>query len=291
MAAQRLTEALELGRGTTDRALNAGLRSASTNMLALILASAASAAAPYEQVRLSLGMEPSVMAVQFVSMTSAAPATVRFGIAPDALGHSATSASFEFTQDANRTWYNHVANMTGLAPSTKYFYQIGDEQDATIVFHFTSQVTPETLAAHLPQRHIVYGDLGTACAFTLCPVCTCNLTCTAADCAKNHSVGLVTEVGAFSDGEDEATVRFNTICSPFAEIGFWALFGGSSVLQKNSVFAHVGLLFGQMILHTGDFAYNMGDDNGRVGDQFFRNIEQIAAYVPYMVSIGAPRLL
>ena len=30
----------------------------------------------------------------------------------------------------------------------------------------------------------------------------------------------------------------------------------------------------------------MGDDDGRVGDQFFRNVEQIAAYVPYMVSIG-----
>ena len=31
---------------------------------------------------------------------------------------------------------------------------------------------------------------------------------------------------------------------------------------------------------------NMGDDDGRVGDQFFRNVEQVAAYVPYMVSIG-----
>lgn len=32
--------------------------------------------------------------------------------------------------------------------------------------------------------------------------------------------------------------------------------------------------------------YNLGDEQGTIGDQFFRNIEQVAAYVPYMVSIG-----
>ena len=31
---------------------------------------------------------------------------------------------------------------------------------------------------------------------------------------------------------------------------------------------------------------NLGDDDGRLGDKFFANIEQIAAYAPYMVSIG-----
>lgn len=134
--------------------------------------------------------------------------------------------------------------MVGLG--TKYFYQIGAGDEASPVFHFRSQVTQATLAENLPQRHVIYGDMGTACAFTLCPSCTCNLTCDAVACAKNHSVGLVTEMGLYSDGEDDAT----------------------------------------MILHVGDFAYNMDDDNGRVGDQFFRNIEQIAAYVPYMVSIG-----
>merc|ERR1719331_2673571 len=40
------------------------------------------------------------------------------------------------------------------------------------------------------------------------------------------------------------------------------------------------------MLHLGDFGYNLGDANGTVGDQFFRNIEQLAAYTPYMVSIG-----
>ncbi|BET01030.1 Purple acid [Nesidiocoris tenuis] len=40
------------------------------------------------------------------------------------------------------------------------------------------------------------------------------------------------------------------------------------------------------ILHVGDFAYDMRNDNGEVGDQFMRQIEPIAAYVPYMVSAG-----
>lgn len=40
------------------------------------------------------------------------------------------------------------------------------------------------------------------------------------------------------------------------------------------------------VLHIGDFAYNMHDDYGKVGDQFMNNIEPIAAYVPYMVSVG-----
>ena len=170
----------------------------------------------------------------------------RYGTEPAALNHSVSSSAYSFDQDPGRVWYNHVAAMGNLQPSTKYYYQVGAGAEASPVFHFRSQVTGATLAANLPQRHVIYGDMGTACAFALCPSCTCNLTCDAAACAKNHSVGLVTEAGLFSDGEEEAT----------------------------------------MILHVGDFAYNMDDDNGRVGDQFFRNIEQIAAYVPYMVSIG-----
>lgn len=40
------------------------------------------------------------------------------------------------------------------------------------------------------------------------------------------------------------------------------------------------------ILHVGDFAYDMNTENGKVGDQFMRQIESVAAYVPYMVCAG-----
>uniref|UniRef100_T1JCQ8 Purple acid phosphatase n=1 Tax=Strigamia maritima TaxID=126957 RepID=T1JCQ8_STRMM len=40
------------------------------------------------------------------------------------------------------------------------------------------------------------------------------------------------------------------------------------------------------ILHVGDFAYNMEDNNARVGDEFMRQIEPIATLVPYMACVG-----
>lgn len=40
------------------------------------------------------------------------------------------------------------------------------------------------------------------------------------------------------------------------------------------------------ILHVGDFAYDLNVDNARVGDEFMRQIESIAAYVPYMTCPG-----
>jgi len=40
------------------------------------------------------------------------------------------------------------------------------------------------------------------------------------------------------------------------------------------------------ILHVGDFAYDMHDDNARIGDTFMRQIQPVAAYLPYMVCPG-----
>ena len=44
--------------------------------------------------------------------------------------------------------------------------------------------------------------------------------------------------------------------------------------------------FYDMIIHVGDFAYNMATDNGRVGNEFMKQIEPIAAYIPYMTCVG-----
>ncbi|XP_071535024.1 acid phosphatase type 7 isoform X2 [Panulirus ornatus] len=40
------------------------------------------------------------------------------------------------------------------------------------------------------------------------------------------------------------------------------------------------------VIHVGDFAYDMDSDNARVGDEFMRQIQPIAAYVPYMTCPG-----
>ncbi|KJE95760.1 hypothetical protein CAOG_06175 [Capsaspora owczarzaki ATCC 30864] len=44
--------------------------------------------------------------------------------------------------------------------------------------------------------------------------------------------------------------------------------------------------FSSLIIHTGDFAYNMQDADGVVGDTFMNLIQPIAARVPYMVCVG-----
>lgn len=40
------------------------------------------------------------------------------------------------------------------------------------------------------------------------------------------------------------------------------------------------------VLHIGDFAYDMDSNNGSVGDEFMRQIEPVAAYLPYMTCPG-----
>lgn len=40
------------------------------------------------------------------------------------------------------------------------------------------------------------------------------------------------------------------------------------------------------VLHVGDFAYDMVVDDGKVGDAFMNQIQNIAAYVPYMTCVG-----
>lgn len=40
------------------------------------------------------------------------------------------------------------------------------------------------------------------------------------------------------------------------------------------------------ILHVGDFAYDMNSQNASVGDEFMKQIESVAAYIPYMTCPG-----
>ncbi|XP_077557944.1 acid phosphatase type 7-like [Haemaphysalis longicornis] len=54
-----------------------------------------------------------------------------------------------------------------------------------------------------------------------------------------------------------------------------------SALQRD---AQIGTV--DAVLHAGDFAYDMHSKDGKVGDIFMRQIETIAAYVPYMTAVG-----
>jgi len=52
-------------------------------------------------------------------------------------------------------------------------------------------------------------------------------------------------------------------------------------LQEETQLGHFDL-----ILHVGDMAYDMNEDNARVGDDYMNAIQSIAAYIPYMTCPG-----
>eukprot|EP01060_Flectonema_neradi_P029793 TRINITY_DN41_c0_g1_i2.p1 TRINITY_DN41_c0_g1~~TRINITY_DN41_c0_g1_i2.p1 ORF type:complete len:536 (+),score=134.08 TRINITY_DN41_c0_g1_i2:49-1656(+) len=188
------------------------------------------------QVHLALGMTPEQMSVQWTSENKGSSSEVMYGTSPTSLTMTQVGDIRDFNCTSDRaTWYTRAAVMTGLKPNTKYYYKVGDKENGySDVFSFVNKrSTP-------PFRHILYGDMGSAAAFTICDACTQHdKVCTATTCAKNTSVGLVSEV----DTAD-------------------------------------------MFLHVGDFAYDLDTDKGKLGDQFFENIEQLASRVPYMVSHG-----
>jgi len=82
---------------------------------------------------------------------------------------------------------------------------------------------------------------------------------------------------------------------------FEALRTDKDFQPKIAVFGDLGTVNGQSIprlqqhvhsgdfdaiIHNGDFAYNLDDENGNRGDEFMRQIEPFAAYVPYQTSVG-----
>ncbi|VDD91279.1 unnamed protein product, partial [Enterobius vermicularis] len=81
-----------------------------------------------------------------------------------------------------------------------------------------------------------------------------------------------------------------TALEPRPEGGFiYAVYGdlgnvNARSLGKIQQFAQRGKI--DMVLHIGDMAYNLDTDDGYFGDQFGRQIEPIAAYVPYMTVVG-----
>jgi len=69
----------------------------------------------------------------------------------------------------------------------------------------------------------------------------------------------------------------------------FAAFGDLGVVNAKSLTrlqreAHVGMY--DLILHVGDFAYNFYEKNGYTGDEFMKQIEPVAAYLPYMTCPG-----
>jgi len=150
--------------------------------LVLTLAATCCSAAP-TQIHLALGNSTSEMVAQWSDSNTSTSTQLcwRTSKARSTPRHCAGSAVYPFTQDTKRgVWYNHVATMRGLAPGEqKYYYEVDGRAE---VFHFTTHGA--AVSADKPQRVIVYGDMGTKCAFALCPGCTCGAVCDGDDDAR-----------------------------------------------------------------------------------------------------------
>src|SRR3546814_328227 len=98
--------------------------------------------------------DPSGMAVSWQTERDTASSVVRYGLAPDSLAATASGSSGSYYET-----YDHHVVIHDLQPSTKYFYQCGDEQEGwSDVLSFMSAPSKDTVA--YPMKIAIVGDLG-----------------------------------------------------------------------------------------------------------------------------------
>eukprot|EP00731_Ephydatia_muelleri_P016712 Em0009g1136a len=122
------------------------------------------------QGHLALTGNPTEMRVQWTSGSNDAP-VVLYGLDPDSLegGAVGSTRTYNYTDmcgpPANTSeafvdpGYLHDALLTGLAPSTKYYYQYGDGSLFSAVTSFITSPEPYTFSMQ-PFTFITYGDMG-----------------------------------------------------------------------------------------------------------------------------------
>lgn len=115
-----------------------------------------------EQVHLALGHTVETMAVSWSTVSSTpCESMVMYGSSATALSKTNTGNSRIFTQDPDRVWYTHAANMTGLSPGERYYYKVGNKNGSTEVwsevFTFKAATTAKPKPGQ-PQLHVIYGD-------------------------------------------------------------------------------------------------------------------------------------
>ncbi|TFJ85222.1 hypothetical protein NSK_003645 [Nannochloropsis salina CCMP1776] len=212
------------------------------SLLLLALSATSSAALHHapEQIHIAFGKTPDMVAVQWSTRgleraEGGGPegqqprSFVYWGKDPTHLDQAAEGLSISFVDGGarKRQQQHHVVNMTGLEASTRYHYQVGDPAYGGLshLYSFKTAADAVTLAADLPIRLAIYGDMGVD---------------------KN----------------------------------------GSTVVGHLLEHMHGDPNYLDGVLHVGDFAYDMDERDGVQGDLFMRQIEPVAARLPYMTSMG-----
>lgn len=101
------------------------------------------------------------------------------------------------------------------------------------------------------------------------------------------NLGFKSEVYMFNGRTPDTDTTFNDVQNPLTMVifGDWGT-GEFAQYTKYLLEQEAKARDFAGILHMGDLAYNLDDDNGKVGDTYLRMIEPIAAEFPYMVAPG-----
>ena len=99
------------------------------------------------------------------------------------------NCNLQHPDQCGRKYMSHAAAMAGLSPNTIYFYRVGGNSTGWSKVHQIR--TGRDVSKGAIQKHIVFGDLGAWCGFSLGPNCSCEPD---SQCPmKNTSFGLISE--------------------------------------------------------------------------------------------------
>jgi len=203
------------------------------------------------QIHLALRRDPTQMVVSWNTLRSTAPA-VRYGLAKDALNHTA-SASLVLTSTysakdmcgppATKVGFNtpvgllHSALLTGLRPSTRYYYQIVDEKIGAKANSKVLSFYAPPMPTQKDMDFAIFGDMGQA----------------------------------YQDGSKAERQIFGSLPTTHAIIE--DINGG-----------HLPLAHSPAVFHIGDVSYARGFAS--VWENWFHQIQPVSQSVPWMVAPG-----
>lgn len=250
--------------------------------LLVALAAAQSAQQP-QQIHLSLGQQlGSQRWVSFVTLAPLHSSSVVYqpakaaGPASAAAAASCTQRNFTDGGSQHRTIVMHECLMDQLSANTAYTYQVC----------FT--ISERLLRLLLPSCRLALGFrlfLPLSTTYNLLPFSFSPLRFPIV--ISNLFVPF-TQVGDVAAGIMSAVYNFSTWTDPYPQLDI-AFFGDMGVENDRSQPVLIKDLHNggfDMIIHVGDFAYDMDDNQGELGDQFMNEIQPLAAYVPYMTCLG-----
>ena len=111
-----------------------------------------------EQLSLAFGATPDAMTVTWLTSDTSAQTVVRYGTASGKLTQAATGApGAAYSCGGYTSGAIHLVTLTGLAPATKYYYEVGPVGAASAEASFTSSPGVGPL---FPYAFGVIGDLG-----------------------------------------------------------------------------------------------------------------------------------